>query len=411
MGEVWLARHRTLNETVALKLLSTPPQLGEVEDADVAAARFRLEAQVAARLSRRSRHIVRVTDHGEEGVLAYLVMEHLEGQTLEAHLMRRGRMPPARVGLLVAQIARGLEQAHSEGVVHRDLKPANIFLAQDEDGGLLVKLLDFGIARLMGVHRGSGFSTAPNVIFGTPGYMSPEHAYAVAQPDHHYDLWALATVAYEALTEELPVSGVSPGELLESLHARRFVPIHERAPDLPRGLAVFFARAFSERVGDRYASASDLAQAFGHAVSAGDQAAIARGGQGASRTRVQVAAVVTVLAIGLGATRMLKGQDKPLANAIRAEMPGEHSRTVAPFGPPAQGIDEPLFAASPALSIPAPAGPAAPESAHGPATSAPPIASTPPSPPAGAAGPSIPGCDPPFEIDLHGIKRWKRRCL
>src|SRR5271166_124274 len=134
MGEVWVAHHRTLGEHVALKLL-TPSAGGEVREEEATAAeRFRFEAQIAARLSRKTRHIVRVTDHGDEGGLTYLVMELLEGETLDA-LMTRSRGRPLDVAVdVVTQIARALAQAHAEGVFHRDLKPANVFVTHDEEG-------------------------------------------------------------------------------------------------------------------------------------------------------------------------------------------------------------------------------------------------------------------------------------
>ena len=144
-------------------------------------------------------------------------------------------------------MARALEYAHAENVVHRDLKPANIFLARDEDGGVLVKLLDFGIARATRTQRmPSPFSTGEGIVFGTPGYMSPEQACG-SRLDGRVDLWALATVAYEALTVELPLRGTHTHELLRGLHLGELVPIHERNPGLPAGLAEFFRRAFDPR--------------------------------------------------------------------------------------------------------------------------------------------------------------------
>jgi serine/threonine protein kinase len=269
MGEVWVAHHCTLDEDVALKLLSTSPTTGEVEDASTAAARFRFEAQVAARLSRRTRHIVQVTDYGGDDGLAYLVMELLEGETLERRLMRRGCLPVADALALVAQVGRALTEAHAAEVIHRDLKPANVFLTQDEDGALLVKLLDFGIARTVHTHRvPAPFSTAHGLVFGTPGYMSPEQASPSTKLDHRCDLWALATIAYEVLTGELPVAGAFTEELLANLCSGRIVPVHERDPTLPDALAGFFARAFAPRPVDRFASAAELARAFEEAVTA-----------------------------------------------------------------------------------------------------------------------------------------------
>jgi serine/threonine-protein kinase len=282
MGEVWAARHRSLGEDVAIKLLIDERRSGEAEERATAVARFLLEAQVAARLSTKTRHIVRVTDHGEEQGLAYLVMELLEGQTLEKWLMLHDRMPLGAVSSLVAQIARGLGQAHRDGVVHRDLKPGNIFLAQDEDGKRLVKLLDFGVARALRVRR--VFVTAPGVLYGTPGYVSPEQLGA-SGVDHRCDLWALATVAYEALTGELPLPGSHAGELLRSVAAGRIIPIHERAPDLPGPLGAFFERAFAANIAERYPDAEGLTHAFkcaagvtGESVRPSSRSSAGRGG-------------------------------------------------------------------------------------------------------------------------------------
>jgi serine/threonine protein kinase len=267
MGEVWVAHHRTLGEDVALKLLTRSPVPEEVEDPSTAIARFRFEAQVAARLSRKTRHIVRVTDNGEEGGLAYLVMELLEGEPLMNRLLRSGPLDLPVASKVVAQIARALTEAHAAGVMHRDLKPANVFLARDEDGELLVKLLDFGIARTMASHRVvTPFSTAPGLVFGTPGYMSPEQAFFSPEVDHRCDLWALATIAYEVLTNELPLAGVQTQELLASLFSGRIVSVLERDPRLPDTLDGFFKRAFAAKVEDRFASASELAQAFERAA-------------------------------------------------------------------------------------------------------------------------------------------------
>lgn len=270
MGEVWLAHHRSLDADVALKLITRVPQLSELETPSTAAARFRFEARVAARLSRKTRHIVRVTDHGEEEGLAYLVMELLEGHTLEAWLMRRGPMSAPGAIALVTQIARGLAVAHAEGVVHRDLKPGNIFLARDEDGGLLVKLLDFGIARTIHTHQvASSFATAQGLVFGTPGYMSPEQVGEPGKVDPGCDLWALATIAYEALSGELPIAGASTDELVANACAMRIVPIHARNAELPVALGSFFERAFAPRLEERFASGPELALAFENAALAG----------------------------------------------------------------------------------------------------------------------------------------------
>jgi serine/threonine-protein kinase len=262
MGEVWSAHHQALGEQVALKVLSWPSG-DDAEEPAVALARFRFEAQVAARLSRKTRHIARVTDYGEEDGLPYLVMELLDGEALDAALRRQGSLAPSEAAPIVSQIARALDQAHAEAVAHRDLKPANVFLTYDEEGHLLVKLLDFGIARTIHAHRvQTPFSTAKGFVFGTPGYMSPEQTRASPKLDHRCDLWALATIAYQMLTDHLPVDGVDSDEIMKNLCAGRIVPLRQRDPSLPLALGAFFDRAFADRVDDRFEGASALAQAF-----------------------------------------------------------------------------------------------------------------------------------------------------
>jgi eukaryotic-like serine/threonine-protein kinase len=277
MGEVWVAHHQTLGEKVALKLLAqSPSDEEEIEDAHTAAARFLFEAQVAARLSRKTRHIVRVTDHGEELGRDYLVMELLDGETLEGVLSRDGRLSVGTVVKIIAQVGRALTHAHGEGVLHRDLKPANIFLTRDEEGRLLVKLLDFGIARLVHAHRApSAYSTAKGLVFGTPSYMSPEQARASTKLDERCDLWSLATIAYEALSGQLPVAGSDTDEMLENLCAGRIVPLRQRDPALPAELEAFFRRAFSPAIGARFQNATELSDAFARAAGVAAPAPVA----------------------------------------------------------------------------------------------------------------------------------------
>jgi serine/threonine protein kinase len=263
MGEVWSAHHQTLREQVAIKILAWPPKGEDAEDPSVALERFRFEAQVAARLSRKTRHIARVTDYGEDDGLPYIVMELLDGEALDAALRSRGTIAPAEVAEIITQIARALSQAHAEGVAHRDLKPANVFLSRDEDGRLLVKLLDFGIARTIHAHHLLGtFTTERGFVFGTPGYMSPEQTRASPKLDHRCDLWALATIAYQMLTGHLPVEGSDAEEVMKNVCAGRIVPLRQRDPRLPVAVDAFFDRAFADRVDERFEGAASLAQMF-----------------------------------------------------------------------------------------------------------------------------------------------------
>jgi serine/threonine-protein kinase len=268
MGEVWAAHHQTLGEQVAVKLLVPAEEGEEAESAHAATSRFLFEAQVAARLSRKTRHIVRVTDHGEHAGVAYLVMELLEGETLQAMLARESPMRLATACTIVRQIARALEQAHRDGVAHRDLKPANVFVTHDEDGQIVAKLLDFGIARASHVHRMPGaVATAKGVVFGTPSYMSPEQARGSSTVDQRCDLWALATLAYEAVSGQMPVEGDDSDEILKNVCLGRIVPVSTRLPALER-FDGFFARAFDAELARRFQTASELATAFARAAGA-----------------------------------------------------------------------------------------------------------------------------------------------
>jgi serine/threonine protein kinase len=412
MGEVWVAEHRTLNEQVAVKLMTRGGDLDSLEEVGSAAARFKFEARTAARLSRSTKHIVRVTDHGEEGSLAYLVMELLEGMTLETLLLRQGPMSPERLVVVVRQIAHALDLAHADGVVHRDLKPANVFLARDEDGAPLVKLLDFGIARGARASTDAAFSTAANVVLGTPGYMSPEHVSGTAPPDAHCDLWALATVAYEALTTELPVPGLEAEELIANLRDRRFVPIDQRAPDLPSALGAFFEQAFAPNVEDRHQSGRDLAVAFERAVQRG----LATKTQPIARTRTASATTVRrvrdtqvpawmALAF-IGGVALVVGWylfrgSLPVTAASPDPFPPTKVEPLATAAAPPS--EENTVGATEPSSAPPP--PAAPNSATSPATAS--SREVPPS----KAPRATPSCTVPYEFDAEGTKRWKRECL
>ena len=261
MGEVWAARHATLDEEVAIKLVLRGV---DHQDGTSAESRFLLEARVAASLSRKTRHIVAVTDHGEDGALGYLVMELLAGESLDQRLERTGPLPIAKVAPMITQIARGLAIAHAEGVTHRDLKPSNVFVTVDEDGNALAKVLDFGIAKLRRVtSRRAAHVTQRGFLLGTPAYMSPEQA--CGKPvDHRADVWALAVIAYHMLTGEFPFDAESGEELFARLTRVEAIPILDRKPELLSIVADFFARAFSRRVEDRFQSALALAGAFQH---------------------------------------------------------------------------------------------------------------------------------------------------
>jgi serine/threonine-protein kinase len=288
MGEVWRARHLGLGQTCAVKLIACETH----ETPHAAHVRFTREARIAAALSRKTRHIVSVTDFGSDESGAYLVMELLDGETLDTRLARG--CTPREIGSIVSQIAKGLGVAHREGILHRDVKPANVFLARTEDGELLAKVLDFGIARLM---IGSMPLTVNGVVVGSPAYMSPEHA--LGDPlDARADVWSLAVVAFEALTGALPFAGETIAATLGRITSIEPTPLRDVFAGATPALEAFFARAFANNIDDRFQNATELARAFSAAVAP-------RPPRGVRRHRLRFAAIAAACSATLSAGAML----------------------------------------------------------------------------------------------------------
>lgn len=285
MGEVWAAKHLSLDEEVAIKLVLRGIHH---DDGSTADGRFLVEARVARMLSRKTRHIVSVTDHGSDGDMAYLVMELLNGEPLDTRLGRSGPLELEKVVPVIKQVARGLAVAHAEGIVHRDLKPGNVFLTLNEEGHPLIKILDFGIAKLTGDRASDppdgdgresripiGVSaheakqkTLRGFLLGTPAYMSPEQARG-KKIDHRADVWALAVITYHLLTAQYPFDGKDADELFRRLVKVQPFAITDHRQDLPAGIGDLFARAFARRIDDRFSSAEELASAL--EAAAGDR--------------------------------------------------------------------------------------------------------------------------------------------
>lgn len=405
MGQVWLARHRTLEQDVAIKLMTRYPDDASGEDEVTALARFQLEAQVAASLSRRTRNIVAVTDHGYEQGNPYLVMDLLEGEGLDRLLDRERILAPERVAAIVTQAARGLAAAHAEGVVHRDLKPANVFLTKDEEGRELVKLLDFGIARL---ERHKTERLTPNltergIVLGTPDYMSPEHARGQGEVDRYCDLWALSVVAYEALTGKMPFEGNTPEDTIVRICTETARSVRAHRPTLPVALDAFFARAFSRSVPARFATAEELASSLARAVVEEPDAAAAREStqpiplvdlaepapplptMGSRRIAIAILAGVAALSLAGLVVKLARHEppvvatQEPAATTAAGSMPS--ASVEAPVVPTAPVASSPTTVARPVSTAPTPTRPVA----TGPAVTAPASTTAPTSPPTATA--------------------------
>ncbi|MBW2459851.1 MAG: serine/threonine protein kinase, partial [Deltaproteobacteria bacterium] len=210
MGSVWAADHLTLDTKVAIKFIATDHR---EKNREAVLARFEREAKAAAQI--KSPHVVHMYDHGvmDDGT-PYIVMEMMEGESLGTRIRRSKPLEVAEVAQVVAQVAKALSKAHELGIVHRDIKPDNIFLAPSDDE-LFVKVLDFGIAK--STTDPNEAVTTTGALLGTPLYMSPELVQSSREATHFADLWALAVVAYEALTGKPPLAGETVGKLFFSI--------------------------------------------------------------------------------------------------------------------------------------------------------------------------------------------------
>jgi serine/threonine-protein kinase len=254
MGTVYRAVHVSLGQRVAIKLISTEhSQLAE------ARARFSIEAKAAAKL--RSRHVVQVIDDGEtpEGI-PYIVLEYLEGETLEQRLLREGDLALPEAIRVVTHVGRALARAHAEGIVHRDLKPANIFLVKGEEGDAwTAKVLDFGIAKLQEGEKGT---TRAGTVLGTPLFMSPEQVRGASSVDHRADLYSLGMCLFHMLTGEYAYYSENYSETLVAICTLPLPKLREKAPWAPEAVERWFERACAKEPLERFQSADEMTEAL-----------------------------------------------------------------------------------------------------------------------------------------------------
>ncbi len=256
MGAVWLADHLTLEVPCAVKFIAE----GSASDPRCR-AQFHLEARAIAQVQ--SPHVVRVFDHDVCDQGPYIAMELLVGEHLHSRLDRVGRLDARATYELVSQVARGLSRVHAAGIVHHDLKPENVFFALEGDGEI-VKLYDFGVARL------TDFSLCElprtGMLIGTPEYMSPEQARGLRDVDYRADLWSLAVIAYQCLTGRLPFKGSTLIELLDRITSGTIPVPSDVAADVSPDFDWWWARAASRNIEGRYQTARHLAAALGEAL-------------------------------------------------------------------------------------------------------------------------------------------------
>ena len=252
MGSVYEARHEGLRTQVALKFLHE-----DLAGRPGLADRFLQEARVAATIQ--SPHVAHVTDVdvGPNGQ-PYLVMELLSGESLQHRLDRETKLPLGVAVDFALQIASGLEAAHAIGVVHRDLKPDNVFVTPGT-GGPLLKLIDFGIAKLYEGQRGL---TRAGVVMGTAEYMPPEQLYAASDVDGRADVYALGVILFEMLSGRLPAEGEDAQVIVGKVLAGDVLSLGALEPTIPQGLVELVKRAMAPDRNARVASAHELRTAL-----------------------------------------------------------------------------------------------------------------------------------------------------
>jgi len=255
MGTVWAARHELLARDFALKFARLPLRAGPE-----ARERFLREAQAIGRV--RHPNVVDVSDFGEvaPGGGLFLAMELLEGESLAERLQKRGPLEPAEAVAIAAEIAHGLVAAHAAGIVHRDIKPENIFLARSARGGVVPKLLDFGISKHATDDRSSA---ADSASIGTPAYMSPEQALGEADLDHRTDIWSLGVVIHEMLTCEHPFVAPNYPALMTRIAGSAPSLLGPSVPEIVRAIV---AHCLEKRPDDRFGDAMELATALEDAL-------------------------------------------------------------------------------------------------------------------------------------------------
>lgn len=319
MGVVVQAMHLQLEERVAVKFL-----LPDYAQQPEAAARFLREARAAVKI--KSEHVARVIDVGTlETGAPYMVMEFLSGRDLSDILEARKQLPVEEAVEYVLQATEALAEAHAAGIVHRDLKPANLFLTQRADGSAIVKVLDFGISKVLvptDSSPGADHSlTKTSAMMGSPLYMSPEQMRSARTVDARADIWSLGAILYELISGRPPFDAESLPELCAMILTDDLKPLQRLRPDVPEPLAAAVARCLEKDPSRRFPSVAELAVALSPFVS--------------RRARVSVERISKVMSAA-GMSNSVLGLDA----RTEPPPPDPRARTAANFGSTASGASD-----------------------------------------------------------------------
>ncbi len=336
MGAVYEGRAVATGRRVAVKVITA-----DVVKSPNLVARFEVEARAAGTIE--SQHIAQIIDSGRDGENGppYLVMEYLAGEDLYQALRRLGPLPVGLVLRIMAQVCLGIDKAHRARIIHRDIKPANIYLNERDGDEILVKLLDFGVAKIT-IEEGQNIAdvlTRTGSILGSPLYMSPEQAKGDKTIDHRSDIWALGVVMYEMLVGRTPFHHIEAfGGLVIAICSEAPTPVTTAAPWVPEEVSAIVHKALALKADDRFQSAHEMYKAI--------KAYIPPGGQGIDKSMF--------LALSSDERAMRPG---PLA----ALQSGDRS-TSQPGLPPDERASNPVLASSPPNNprTSSPSNPAAP---------------------------------------------------
>ncbi|ADO74909.1 serine/threonine-protein kinase [Stigmatella aurantiaca] len=329
MGQVYLGEQVSLGRKVAIKVLHQDLHLqpGMVE-------RFKREAQLLSAVEHPA--VVRIIDFGESEHSACLVMELVEGESLNDAL-QKGPLSPERALTTLRQLAEGLSAIHARGIIHRDIKPENVFLTKGARGEQ-ARLLDFGIARLVEPDADSAVSQV-GMVLGTPEYLSPEQAVG-ARADERSDLYCLGVLAYRVLSGQLPFAGPSPRQFIAQHASAAPLPLDRAAPGLATHptLVPLVMRLLEKEPSRRLQSAHELADALAAAAALPLPASAVPPGMAAQLPGQPVSSGTAAF----GASPAPDGEAPPPSNgpviwrpgAPVPEAPAPGSSTTAAFGGP-----------------------------------------------------------------------------
>jgi len=415
MGAVWLAHNQRLDSEVAVKFIL--PTRSDERSRAMRVRRFEREAQLAAKT--RNPHVVQIYDHGVTGGgNCYIVMELLEGESLAERIDRGDTLSFAECVLLMSQAGEGLSVAHERGIVHRDIKPHNLFLIRS-GYDLFVKVLDFGIAKELDRKAlATTTETAEGTIVGTLAYLSPERLLGEGEAEEASDWWALAVVAYEALTGTLPFRSNNAAALGLAILKGDFAPPSKHSRELPDGCDAWFARALDNDPVQRFDSGSMMLDTFAAVVDDDDSSSLRGPNTVVRRSQREVPKtgfwrkpalgwVAALVALGAAVAFSRSAEQAPSTPTTGASSTG--STAPAPIPETQTVLPPPTASTEPSAPSSAPPVPsAATAAATATATKLPRATTSEPKPAIAPAHCKDP--DKAFERDARGREVLKREC-